>query len=41
MRNFFSLFSGILFGLGLAISGMVNPDKVIGFLDVAGKWDPA
>jgi uncharacterized membrane protein YedE/YeeE len=41
MRNFFSLFSGILFGLGLAISGMVNPDKVIGFLDVAGKWDPS
>jgi uncharacterized membrane protein YedE/YeeE len=31
---------GLLFGVGLAISGMANPAKVIGFLDVAGKWDP-
>src|SRR6185295_10353384 len=28
------------FGLGLAVSGMVNPAKVLGFLDVAGAWDP-
>ena len=35
-----ALFSGTLFGLGLAISGMANPAKVIGFLDVAGDWDP-
>lgn len=34
------LASGLLFGLGLAVSGMVNPEKVIGFLDVAGDWDP-
>jgi len=34
-----NLFAGALFGLGLAISGMVNPQKVIGFLDVAGDWD--
>lgn len=33
--------SGILFGFGLAISGMTSPDKVRGFLDIAGKWDPA
>lgn len=33
-------FAGTLFGLGLAVSGMVNPGKVIGFLDVAGRWDP-
>ena len=33
--------SGILFGLGLTISGMINPAKVIGFLDVAGNWDPS
>jgi uncharacterized membrane protein YedE/YeeE len=31
---------GFVFGLGLAISGMMNPAKVIGFLDVAGNWDP-
>ena len=37
---FFALLSGILFGLGLAISGMVNPAKVLGFLDIAGNWDP-
>ena len=35
-----SLLSGILFGLGLAISEMVNPLRVIGFLDVTGEWDP-
>ena len=39
MGNLFSLIAGLLFGLGLAISGMINPAKVIGFLDVAGKWD--
>ncbi|WP_114764767.1 YeeE/YedE family protein [Vibrio rhodolitus] len=33
--------SGLLFGLGMAISGMVDPAKVIGFLDVAGNWDPS
>jgi uncharacterized membrane protein YedE/YeeE len=35
-----NLFAGTLFGLGLAISGMVNPAKVIGFLDFAGDWNP-
>ena len=35
-----ALASGALFGLGLAVSGMANPAKVIGFLDVAGDWDP-
>jgi uncharacterized membrane protein YedE/YeeE len=35
-----SLAAGVVFGLGLAVSQMVNPAKVIGFLDVAGKWDP-
>ena len=35
------LLSGLLFGLGLTISGMINPTKVIGFLDVAGNWDPS
>lgn len=32
---------GILFALGLGISGMTQPDKVIAFLDVTGDWDPA
>ena len=31
---------GVLFGAGLALSGMVNPGRVLGFLDVAGAWDP-
>ena len=31
---------GIIFGLGLAISEMINPARVIGFLDIAGRWDP-
>ena len=33
--------AGLLFGAGLAVSGMVNPAKVLGFLDVAGAWDPS
>jgi len=33
--------SGLLFGLGLTVSAMVNPAKVIGFLDLAGNWDPS
>jgi uncharacterized protein len=33
--------SGVLFAVGLSISGMVNPDKVIAFLDVTGAWDPS
>jgi len=35
-----SLASGIVFGLGMAISGMTNTDRVQGFLDLAGAWDP-
>jgi len=36
-----AVISGLVFGLGLAISGMVNPAKIIGFLDIAGDWDPS
>ena len=36
-----ALLSGVLFGLGLALSGMVLPQKVQGFLDVSGQWDPS
>jgi uncharacterized membrane protein YedE/YeeE len=39
-KIFSALIIGIIFGLGLAISQMVNPARVIGFLDVAGRWDP-
>lgn len=35
-----SLVAGTVFGFGLAVSGMSNPAKVIGFLDIAGGWDP-
>ena len=41
MNNFFSLLSGFIFGLGLVISSMTNPTKVIGFLDITGNWDPS
>ena len=34
-------FVGLLFGLGLVISGMTDPGKVIGFLDISGAWDPS
>ncbi len=40
LRTLVALLAGTLFGLGLAISGMMNPAKVVGFLDVAGDWDP-
>ncbi len=40
LRMLVNLFAGALFGWGLAVSGMVDPAKVIGFLDVAGDWDP-
>lgn len=40
-RRVAALVAGLLFGVGLALSGMVLPEKVIGFLDVAGKWDPS
>ena len=36
-----ALASGVLFGLGLAVSQMINPAKVLAFLDVAGAWDPS
>lgn len=32
---------GLIFGLGLIVSGMINPAKVLNFLDVAGTWDPS
>jgi uncharacterized protein len=40
-RNASALLAGLVFGLGLAISQMVNPKKVLDFLDVSGNWDPS
>jgi len=40
-RNTFALAVGLVFGLGLCLSGMVQPAKVTGFLDLAGDWDPS
>ncbi len=36
-----SFAAGLVFGLGLLVSGMANPAKVLGFLDIAGAWDPS
>ena len=38
---FTSLLAGLVFGLGLIVSGMANPAKVLGFLDIGGAWDPS
>ena len=40
-RLLYALFAGAMFGFGLAVSGMTDPDKVLNFLDVAGRWDPS
>lgn len=40
MPVIFSILAGIIFGAGLALSDMVNPARVLNFLDVAGNWDP-
>jgi uncharacterized membrane protein YedE/YeeE len=36
-----SFLAGLVFGLGLIVAGMANPAKVLGFLDLAGAWDPS
>jgi uncharacterized membrane protein YedE/YeeE len=41
MKTFMALLAGLLFGLGLILSGMTDPSKIIGFLDLAGNWDPS
>ena len=41
MIVFASLLAGLVFGLGLIVSGMANPAKVLGFLDLPGRWDPS
>jgi uncharacterized membrane protein YedE/YeeE len=41
MKTLSALLAGLIFGLGLIVSGMSDPAKVLGFLDLAGPWDPS
>ncbi|OTG67654.1 DUF6691 family protein [Acinetobacter silvestris] len=41
MKNIFAFIFGAIFSVGLMLSGMANPAKVIGFLDIFGHWDPS
>jgi len=41
MSRFGAFLAGLLFGVGLIVSGMTDPGKVIGFLDLTGNWDPS
>jgi uncharacterized membrane protein YedE/YeeE len=40
-QNFIALLCGIIFGAGLSLSHMINPNKVLNFLDISGNWDPS
>lgn len=41
MKRLVEFLVGLLFGVGLILSGMTDPGKVLGFLDIAGRWDPS
>ena len=41
MQLLLAMAAGLLFGIGLIVSGMTDPSKIIGFLDLAGRWDPS
>jgi uncharacterized protein len=41
MASVFAFVAGLVFGLGLIVAGLVNPAKILGFLDIAGMWDPS
>jgi len=41
MKNTITFLAGLIFGLGLIVSGMTNPANIIGFLDIAGDWNPS
>lgn len=41
MQIFLTYLAGLIFGAGLCVSGMNRPEKVLGFLDIAGTWDPS
>ena len=40
-HNLIALLCGLIFGIGLSLSHMINPDKVLNFLDITGNWDPS
>jgi uncharacterized membrane protein YedE/YeeE len=40
-KNLIALLCGIIFGIGLSLSQMINPNKVLNFLDISGSWDPS
>ncbi|MBZ4200882.1 MAG: YeeE/YedE family protein [Methylotenera sp.] len=41
MKNTITFFAGLIFGLGLIVSGMTDPANIIGFLDITGLWNPS
>ena len=41
MKLFYAITTGLIFGVGIAVSGMMDPAKVLNFFDVAGTWDPS
>ncbi len=41
MKLIYALLTGLVFGVGISISGMINPAKVFNFFDIAGPWDPS
>jgi uncharacterized membrane protein YedE/YeeE len=41
MASLFAFVAGLVFGIGLVVAGMANPAKILGFLDIAGTWDPS
>ncbi|KIN60094.1 YeeE/YedE family protein [Sulfitobacter noctilucae] len=41
MKLVYALFTGVVFGVGIALSGMMDPAKVLNFFDIAGSWDPS
>jgi len=41
MKLLFAVFTGMVFGAGIAVSGMMDPAKVLNFFDIAGTWDPS
>ncbi|MCB5198420.1 YeeE/YedE family protein [Loktanella sp. TSTF-M6] len=41
MKLFYALITGLVFGIGISLSGMMDPAKVLNFFDLAGTWDPS
>jgi uncharacterized membrane protein YedE/YeeE len=41
MKLVYAVFTGLVFGIGISLSGMIDPAKVLNFFDIAGTWDPS